>query len=448
MTILSKSDLHHSLSDPSLDTITFLNEIMARHPDAISFAPGAPNPTFFDDLDVSKAIERYIDYLMQKNGFTLAQSRRQIYQYGPSQGQINELVARSLMLDHGMQVLPKDIVITVGCQEAVLLAVRALCATRNDVLAIINPRFVGIAGAAQVLDVETVAVDESDSAVDLECLRTSCNAARRDGKRVRALYVAPDFSNPSGMVLDLSARQDLLKVAEDEDLLVLEDNAYGFTAEPATALPTLKALDKTSRVIYLGTFSKICLPGVRVGFVVADQAVTDPAGDVRSLAQELASLKNMITLNTSPVAQAIVGGLLLEHGCSLASVGREKSSLYQRNLKLLLDALERHVGRGFNDDQSPITWNTPHGGFYVTINLPIRADNDLLEVSVGQYGVLWTPMSNFYVGHVGDNQIRLSCSYLMPDKIEEGVRRLAAFLRDERVCGHKETELAGGALAL
>lgn len=439
MTILSKRDLHHSLSDPSLATITFLNEIMLRHPDAISFAPGAPNPTFFDDLDVSKAIDRYIDYLMQKRGLTLAQSRRQIYQYGPSQGQINELVAQSLSLDHGIRVSPEEIVITVGCQEAVLLAIRALCATTNDVLAIINPRFVGIAGAAQVLDIETAAVTESDDAVDLKGLQIICNAARRDGKRVKALYVAPDFSNPSGMVLDLNARQALLKVAQDEDLLVLEDNAYGFTADPASALPTLKTLDKDSRVIYLGTFSKICLPGVRVGFVVADQAVRDCAGDVRPLAQELASLKNMITLNTSPVAQAIVGGLLLEHGCSLTSVGREKSTLYQQNLKRLLGALERHVGSS-NRGQSRITWNTPRGGFYVTMSLPVQADNRLLEISVSQYGVLWTPMSNFYVGHAGDNQIRLSCSYLTPDNIEEGVRRLASFLQDKRVCAHKEGE--------
>lgn len=419
---------------------------MLRHPEAISFAPGAPNPTFFDDLDVSKAIERYLDYLMQKKGLTLAQSRRQIYQYGPSQGQINELVAQSLSLDHGIKVSPEEIVITVGCQEAVLLAVRALCATPNDILAIINPRFVGIAGAAQVLDVETAAVAESDDAVDLKGLQIICDTARRDGKRVRALYVAPDFSNPSGMVLDLNARQALLKVAQDEDLLVLEDNAYGFTADPAIVLPTLKALDKNSRVIYLGTFSKICLPGVRVGFVVADQAVKDDAGGIRSLAQELASLKNMITLNTSPVAQAIVGGLLLEHGCSLTSVGREKSALYQQNLKFLLDALERHVGSS-NKSRSRITWNTPRGGFYVTVNLPLKADNKLLEISASQYGVLWTPMSNFYVGHAGDNQIRLSCSYLTPDNIQEGVRRLVRFLEDELVCRHEEGELSGATLA-
>lgn len=447
MATISKRDLHHSLSDPSLATITFLNEIMTRHPDAISFAPGAPNPTFFDDLDVSKAIERYIDYLMQKKGFTLAQSRRQIYQYGPSQGQINELVAESLRLDHDIRVLPEEIVITVGCQEAVLLAVRALCATANDVLAIINPRFVGIAGAAQVLDVETAAVAESNDAVDLKGLQAICNAARRGGKRVRALYVAPDFSNPSGMVLDLNARQALLQVAQDEDLLVLEDNAYGFTADPAIALPTLKALDTCSRVIYLGTFSKVCLPGVRVGFIIADQTVKDSTGNLRTLAQELASLKNMITLNTSPVAQAIVGGLLLEHGCSLTSVGREKSALYQRNLKLLLGALERHVGNS-KKGQSGITWNTPRGGFYVTMDLPVEADNRLLEISVGEYGVLWTPMSNFYVGHAGDNQIRLSCSYLTPDNIEEGVRRLARFLQDKRVTAHKQSGSFSRSLAL
>jgi (S)-3,5-dihydroxyphenylglycine transaminase len=435
MTILSKSALHHSLNDPVMDTVSFLNEVMDRYPDAISFAPGAPNPAFFDDFDVSKAIARYIDHLMQEKGLTLAQARRQLYQYGPTRGHINDLVAQSLGLDHGIHVSPESIVITVGCQEAMLLAVRALCATRNDLLAVVNPRFVGIAGAACILDVQVVGVDEIDGNVDCDDLRLICRAAQRDGHRVRALYVAPDFSNPSGTMLDLDARRALLKVAEDEDFLILEDNAYGFTADPAIALPTLKALDESARVLYLGTFSKICLPGVRVGFVVADQIVKDVSGKTRLLADELAAIKGMITVNTSPVAQAVIAGMLLDHSCSLTSVGRDKSMLYQRNLKLLLGALERHLG-GANDLPIPMTWNAPRGGFFVTMHLPVAADSSLLKISASQYGVLWTPMSSFYLGHAGDNQVRLSCSYLTPEQIEEGVRRLALFLRDERVFGH------------
>jgi (S)-3,5-dihydroxyphenylglycine transaminase len=315
-----------------------------------------------------------------------------------------------------------------------LLAVRALCRGRDDLLAIVNPRFAGIAGAARILDVETVCVDETDGGIDITGLRTICQAARQRGKRVRALYVAPDFSNPSGTMLDLQVRQALLRVAEDEDFLLLEDNAYGFTHEPSTALPTLKALDCGARVLYLGTFSKVCLPGVRVGFAVADQTVVDAAGCSRTLAQELAVIKTMVSVNTSAVSQAAVAGMLLMHGCSLRSVAEEKATLYRSNLGLLLDALNRHI-RSAGAPLAAITWNTPAGGFFVSMRLPVVADDELLEISASEYEVLWTPMSRFYVDHGGDNQIRLSCSYLSPEMIEEGARRLAMFLKDARALG-------------
>ena len=438
---LTRAELHGSLRDPVMDLVNFLNEVMDRFPDAISFAPGAPYPGFFDELDVSEFIARYVEYLRREKGLTLPQVRRQLYQYGPTRGQINDLVARSLALDENIQVAPEAIVITVGCQEAMLLAIRALCASQNDLLAVVNPRFVGIAGAARVLDVQTVGIDETDSGIDLEHLRAICRDARETGRRIRALYVAPDYSNPSGSILDLDARRALLKAAKQEDFLVLEDNAYGFTAPRSSSLPTLKALDDSARVIYLGTFSKVCLPGVRVGFVVADQIVRDRTGKTRLLADELVALKSMITVNTSPICQAIIGGMLIEHGCSLASLVQEKSLLYQRNLSLLLDALERHL-RPPNDRPIPVTWNAPRGGFFVLMQLPVAADQSLLEISARHYKVLWTPMASFYLDNGGDNQIRLACSYLTPEKIEDGVRRLALFLQDKRVTGRDVANLA------
>lgn len=424
---LYRPDLLAALGDPGLEAINFLNEVIDRFPDAISFAPGAPFGGFFDNLDVGRYIDLYVRYLSEKQHLTAAQVRRRLYQYGPARGQINELLADALRMDEQIDVAPRAIVVTVGCQEAMVLVLRTLCPNPNDVLAVVNPCFAGIAGAAKVLGIETLVVEESGDSLAFGEFEAACASARQQGKRVRALYVAPDYSNPSGQLLDLDTRQRLLSMAAREDFLLIEDNAYGFTADPDAALPTLKALDRAQRVIYLGTCAKTCLPGVRVGFVVADQAVTDAMGGTRLLADELALVKSMVTVNTSPICQAIVGGLILEKGGSLAAVGREKADLYRRNLATLLAALDRHVGP--EAERLGVSWNRPKGGFFVRMRLPVAADEALLADCGSEYGVLWTPMRNFYLNDGGRFEIRLSCSYLTDEEIDEGARRLANFLR-------------------
>lgn len=438
-TRIARSDLHASLSDPLMGAMSFLNEIMERHPLAISFAPGAPYAGFYDDVDVPRALERYARYLADEYGLDRQAINKRLYQYGPSRGQINGLLAAALLRDEGIHVDPAALVVTVGCQEALVLVLRALCAGPGDLLAVVNPCFIGIAGAARVLDIATVAIDEQSTGIDWDTLSNACAGARIRGQRIRALYVAPDFSNPSGTVMDLASRERLLALAEREDFLLLEDNTYAFTAGPASALPSLKALDRRARVVYFGTCAKICMPGVRIGYVVADQKVGGAGASSCLLADELAALKSMITVNTSPICQAILAGMLLEQGGSLAALSREKGALYQRNLGLLLAALERHAGDLGAD--ATVSWNRPTGGFFVVLGLPVAADAALLEICAAEYGVLWTPMSHFHLDGGGQRQLRLSCSYLTPAQIDEGARRLGLFLRDARVSG-KRMELA------
>ncbi|MEV7679131.1 PLP-dependent aminotransferase family protein [Streptomyces sp. NPDC088341] len=438
--VLRRDALHGSLGSPAMGSINFLNEVMGRFPEAISFAPGAPHTSFFAEIDTARHTARYLRHLEEERGLKPEQAERLLYQYGPSRGLINGLVADALRTDQGIDVPPESLVITVGCQEAMLLALRALVASPADLVAVVNPCFVGLSGAASVLGVDLVPVDDTEEdadgtggtggtegGIDFAQLDEVCRAARRAGRRIRALYAAPDFSNPSGGFMSLEARHRLLAVAEREDFLVLEDNAYAFTAEQPGALPPLKALPGGERVVHLGTFAKVCMPGARVGYVVADQPVRDASGRTGLLADELATLKSMVTVNTSPLSQAVIGGILLEHGGSLASVVRAKAELYQRNLRLLLDALDRGLGPG-TGAPAGVSWNRPRGGFFVRVRLPVAADERLLERSAREFGVLWTPMSHFYLGDGGDRQLRLACSYLDPDTIEEGVVRLTRFL--------------------
>ncbi|MFJ8311051.1 MULTISPECIES: PLP-dependent aminotransferase family protein [unclassified Streptomyces] len=428
MTALDRSRLHASLSDPVLSSVEFLNEVMRRYPDAISFAPGAPHPDSYADLDVERHLGRFLDYLVTELGHPPAMARRMLYEYGPSRGLIDGLIADLLRRDHGVDAPPQAVVVTVGAQEAMLLALRALMRSDDDLLAVADPCYVGITGAARLLGVEMVPIPEIEEGLHLEALSAACRATRRTGRRVRVCSVAPDFSNPGGNRMSMERRERLLELAAAEDFLILEDNVYGFTAAPGDELPSLKALDRSRRVVHLGTFAKVCFPGARVGYVVADQTVRTADGGTTLLADELARLKTMVTVNTSPLSQAVVGGMLLENGGSLAARCDAHSTLYRRNLALLLDRLDRLRDEGLPPE---VTWNRPAGGFFVRMRLPIPVDEDLLARSAASYGVLWTPMAPFHLGPGGADVLRLSCSYLDARQIITGVERLGAFLRGE-----------------
>jgi (S)-3,5-dihydroxyphenylglycine transaminase len=143
------------------------------------------------------------------------------------------------------------------------------------------------------------------------------------------------------------------------------------------------------------------------------------------LADELAKLKSMVTVNTSAVAQAVVGGKLLRHDLSMATANQRETTVYLENLKHLLAGL----GQRFPDGD--VSWNCPSGGFFAVVTLPFAADDKLLERSAREYRVLWTPMAHFYAGGEGLRQVRLAYSQLTPELIETGLDRFAAFVADQ-----------------
>lgn len=421
---LRAADLHSSLSDPLLDVMNFLNEVTLRYPDAVSFGPGRPYDGFFEVDRISTYLDTYTRYLEQDLGRTPEEVRTALFQYGRTNGQIHELVARTIAHDEGIHTDPSGIVITVGCQEAMVLVLRALLAGPDDVLLVTDPGYVGITGAARLLGAETVPVPEDGAGLDLAALRSTLAAVRAEGKRPRALYVIPDFSNPSGTSMPTAKRHQLLDLAADEDLLLLEDNPYGFFSRTGERRPTLKSLDSRHRVIYFGSFAKTCFPGARVGYVVADQPVTGADGVRTLLADELSKIKSMVTVNTPALAQAVIGGMLVAHDCRLRDANKDLIDFYRGNMEALLGALARHLPQ----ERWQVRWNVPDGGFFLVLTLPFAADNAFLEEAARDYGVIWTPMSYFYLGDGGERQIRLSASYLTPDQIEEGVRRLVSHL--------------------
>ncbi|WP_420309206.1 aminotransferase class I/II-fold pyridoxal phosphate-dependent enzyme [Streptomyces sp. YS-B37] len=422
---LRKDDLHPSLSDPVLDTMTFLNEVTHRYPDAVSFAPGRPYDGFFDTEQIFTYLRRYLDHLAAQ-GHTEQDIRTAMYQYGPTAGQIREIVADSLRADEGIDVSAESIVITVGAQEAMLLVVRALTAGPEDVLLAASPCYVGITGVARLLGVPVTAVEEREDGFSCADLEAAIVRERARGRRPRALYVIPDHSNPSGTTMDAPTRAALLETAERHGILVIEDSPYR-RVSPGTPLPTLKSMDRSRSVVHLGSFAKTVFPGARVGFAVADQQVVDASGLTGLLADELAKIKSMVTVNTSSLSQAAVAGALLAGEGRISEMNVEPAAYYGNAMRTTLRNLDARLPAARRAALG-VRWNEPTGGFFLTVQVPFRADNAALTRSAQEFGVIWTPMNYFYPQGGGHQALRLSTSYLTTADIEEGTARLARFI--------------------
>ena len=423
MVELARETLHTSVTDPVSASMNFLNEIAIRFPDAISLAAGRPFDEFYAVEDVGRYLDAYVGHL-RAQGAGETRIRQTLLQYGRTNGQLGSMIARTLENDEDIRVPPEAVMVTSGCQEAMIIAVRGLCSRPGDVVLAAEPCYLGFTGAARVLGVDVVPVPETADGLRPETVSRVAREVRAGGRCPRALYVVSNFANPSGVSLPAATRRALIETAEDEDLLLFEDDPYGLFGLDDERPPAMKSLDTGQRVIYLGSFAKSVFPGARVGFLVADQAVVDSCGARSLLAQELSTVKSMVTVNTSPIAQAVIGGVLVSSGYSLRAANREKAAFYRRNLQALLRALERHFSG------TAVTWNGPAGGFFAVVNAGVRADEKLLERSARDYGVLWTPMSFFYTAGGGSHAIRLSCSALATGQIGEGVRRLAALIAD------------------
>ncbi|GLZ31988.1 hypothetical protein Lesp02_41760 [Lentzea sp. NBRC 105346] len=424
--LLAKQGLHSSVSAPVMDTMNFLNEITTRHPGAISFAPGRPLEDFFQTEQIFRWLRGYIDHLTGL-GRSGEQIRTTLFQYGATAGHIRDLVSRTLA-DDGVTADPADIVVTVGAQEAMFLALRALFASPRDVLLVASPCYVGITGAARMLDIAMAEVPEGPDGLTAAAFEHAVAEVRAKGNRPRAFYLVPDYSNPSGSTVPLRARHELLEAAARDGVLILEDSPYRMVGS-APPLPPLKALDPARCVVHIGSFAKSAFPGARLGYLVADQEVVDAGGERTRLADEIAKLKSMLTVNTPSLSQAVVGGLLLESDFGLRARNEVAAAAYDANLIAVLDTLNRLFPEDGQAEHG-VSWNRPTGGFFLAVNVPFAADEAALAVSAEQYGVIWTPMRYFHPSGGGENVIRLAWSYLTRERAVEGIERFAAFVTE------------------
>lgn len=240
----------------SQHVMNFLNEVSSLFPSAVSLASGRPNDRFLARLKPQVLLNSLAVYERHSaGGHGGGQVWSQLLQYGRTAGVISELVAQQVRSDERVPARADGVLITAGCQEALALCVPALCPEPSDVLLVCNPTYIGAIGAANVARVPITALCNSAPSI-ADAIEFAVPQLRRNGRRARAIYLIPDFDNPTGRVLDTAARRDILQVCARHRIVVLEDNPYGLFRYEGDAVPPMAALDEVGSVIYLSTFSK------------------------------------------------------------------------------------------------------------------------------------------------------------------------------------------------
>jgi 2-aminoadipate transaminase len=373
---------------------------VASRPEVVSLAGGMPNISGLP-LDV---VGGAIADLIATDGPTAMQ-------YGSGQGdpELREQICDVMRLE-GIDAHPDDICITVGSQQAVDLVTRIFC-DPGDVVICEAPSYVGALGVFKAYECEVVHAEMDGDGLVPEALENAIVVTKAAGRTIKFLYTIPNYHNPAGVTLSAQRRPEILEICRRHDILVLEDNPYGllgFDGEPMRALRA----DEAEGVIYLGSFSKTFAPGFRVGWALAPHAVREKL----VLAQESA------TLCPPNFSQMAVSSYLTKHDWQ--GQIKEFREMYRERRDAMIEAL---------DDLMPAAcqWNVPSGGFYVWLTLPPGIDAKAMLPRAVTARVAYVPGTAFYADGFGSSAMRLSFCFPTPERIREGVRRLAGVLEAE-----------------
>ena len=410
-----------------LQVMNFLNEVSESFPNAISFASGRPNSRFFE----TKKWPLYQDiFAKHHSGGKESEENTNdnlIYQYGPSAGIINDILSQHLQTDYSINTAENRIIVTNGCQEALTLICLKELIEPNDCMLTLDPSYIGLSGLVFSLNkrVEPISVDAISS---IESGTFSFNwlqfkkcvlDIKAQGLNPKAIYMNPGFNNPLAYRIPADSRQIFLDICHELGLKIIEDDPYSRFNFTDLNVPSFKSLDTYDIVYFIGSFSKIFCPGLRVGFIAFPNL--DDTGF-----KETVSLKSFLSLNTSPIPQSIVGGYLLANNFSLNNRVDFLAQQYKKQCESLLTALEDNFNQTSN-----LTWSAPEGGFFCMLNLPFEFSTDDVFECAKRYGVIAMPVSFFSSNpEKWNQQIRLAYSNYEREIIVEGVSRLSQYIHD------------------
>ena len=374
--------------------------ITAR-PEVISLAGGLPDTTTFPAEDVAALMAR-----------VAADASAKALQYGPTEG-LDELKACivRVMAEEGMDVDADDLLITTGGQQVIDLVCKTLV-DPGDVILAEGPTYPGAVPTFSAYEADVVQIEMDDDGMRIDALEETLDRLDREGRTPKFIYTVPTFHNPAGVTMSLERRRRLVQIAAERELLVLEDNPYGLLRYEGEPLPPLYALDRGEYVIYLGTFSKILSPGLRLGWTAAPRPVLD----------KLNLGKQGADLCSSTFAQYFVIEYFAQRDWRDLLVRLRE--LYLRRRDTMFDALAEHL-----PDES--RWTRPGGGLFVWATLPEYIDtSDLLARALRDH-VAFVPGRAAFLDGRGGSSMRLNFAGVGEDDLREGIRRIGKVVREQ-----------------
>ncbi|MDQ3285713.1 MAG: PLP-dependent aminotransferase family protein, partial [Actinomycetota bacterium] len=372
-------------------------------PGMISLAGGFPDTKTFGEEAFQEICEG------------IASESAQALQYGPTAGleNVREVIV-DVMAAEGTPARQEDIFVTTGAQQALDLLGKVFL-DEGDTIICEGPTYAGAMKAFSSYRPRVIHVPMDEAGIIPAAVREALEEAHSEGTRVKFIYTIPNFQNPAGVTLAAERRRELLEIAREYDLIIIEDNPYGMLRFEGEAPPTLATLEQeqtgsVDRVVYLGTFSKIFAPGVRLGWIHARQDILHHVNLV----------KQGSDLCSSNLSQMLVCSYFQR--VDWRGYVRNLIELYRERRDAMLDALAEFMPEGAH-------WTRPEGGFFIWVTLPSYVDaTDMLPQAIA-HKVAYVPGEDFYVGEEGKNCMRLNFSFAEPEDIRRGIESLAAVVR-------------------
>ncbi len=371
-----------------------MHALVQQRPGIISLAPGQPNLETFP----AAAFCELADEVIRKHGAST-------FQYIVTRGlpALGEAIG-SYLARKQIRTTAPELLVTEGSQQGLDLVSRVLL-DPGDAVLVELPSYVGAISAFRAARARMVGVRIDQEGVELDHLRYQHATLRAAGTRVKFMYVIPNFQNPSGMSHSLERRRGLLALAEELDLLLVEDDPYGELYFEATPRPTLKSLDTTHRVVYLSSFSKILAPGLRAAFIAGPPELLAKI----EIAKQAANLCGS-GLDQRIVLRCLVTGIVEQQQHLVRSYYRPKRDA-------LVQALTEHMPAG-------ASWATPEGGMFVWVTLPAHVDAEAMLPAAIESGVAYVTGAPFFVEQPLANTLRLTFASENEAILREGARRL------------------------
>lgn len=370
-----------------------------RKPGVISFGGGLPDTSLFpiqDLIDIT-------DEVLKKKGYLALQ-------YGPTQGETEMLEALTEhMANFGETASPEQICVTSSSQQG--LSLLAMLFLDDGVPIIMElPSYLGGIQAFRRCGADMRGITMDHNGMNIELLLKCLDELEKQNKKPRFIYTIPDFQNPSGITMPIERRKELIKIAGEREILIVEDSPYRELSFTGEVLPSLWTLSGGKGILLLKTFSKILFPGMRMGWVTAEKELID----------KIEMLKQSVDLCTPSFTQLILA-TYIKRGKMKHTI--EKAiECYRPKSAAMLNALAKYM-------PEEVSWSKPHGGMFLWVTLPERIDTKEIFMTAIEHNVAYVIGRPFHCDFSGGNTMRLNYSFPSVEQIEQGIQQLAEAIK-------------------